>query len=128
MDQVLHIRGVSFKVHWTLESVRRPLEAEWLGRGPAMSHALIRYRLSGGEDGPTTFAYTNEFNAPGGRLGNFASHVVVGHAPEREAHDSLMKLKSLVESSVTVYLALPPWRRPGIMYLQARRAPDGRLC
>ena len=23
MDQVLHMRGVSFKVHWTLESVRR---------------------------------------------------------------------------------------------------------
>jgi uncharacterized protein YndB with AHSA1/START domain len=98
MDQVLHIRGVNFKVHWTLASVRRPFDAEWLGRGPAMSHALIRYRLSGGDDGPTTFAYTNEFSAPGGRLGNLASHVVVGHASEREAHDSLMKLKSLVES------------------------------
>jgi len=97
MDQVLHIRGVSFKVHWTLAAVRRPRDAEWLGRGPAMSHALIRYRLLGGAEGPTRFAYTNEFSAPGGRLGNFASHVVVGHAPEREAHDSLMKLKSLIE-------------------------------
>ena len=97
MDQVLHIRGVSFKVHWTLVSVTRPREAEWLGRGPAMSHALIRYRLVGDGDGPTKFAYTNEFNAPGGRIGNFASHVVVGHAPDREAHDSLMKLKSLLE-------------------------------
>jgi hypothetical protein len=97
MDQVLHIRGVSFKVHWTLVAVTRPLEAEWLGRGPAMSHALIRYRLVGGVDGPTKFAYTNEFSAPGGKIGNLASHLVVGHAPEREAHDSLMKLKSLLE-------------------------------
>lgn len=97
MDQVLHMRGVSFKVHWTLAAVRRPREAEWLGRGPAMSHALIRYRLLGGVDGPTTFAYTNEFSAPGGILGNFASHVVMGHASEREAHDSLMKLKALLE-------------------------------
>jgi hypothetical protein len=97
MDQVLHIRGVSFKVHWTLAAVMRPREAEWLGRGPAMSHALIRYRLLGGADGPTTFAYTNEFSMPGGKLGNFASHLVVGHVPDREAHDSLMKLKSLIE-------------------------------
>jgi uncharacterized protein YndB with AHSA1/START domain len=97
MDQVLHIRGVSFKVHWTLVAVTRPREAEWLGRGPAMSHALIRYRLVGEADGPTKFAYTNEFSAPGGRIGNLASHVVVGHAPEREAYDSLMKLKSLLE-------------------------------
>src|ERR1700722_20064879 len=41
MDQVLHIRGVSFKVHWTLVSVTRPREAEWLGRGPASSSALL---------------------------------------------------------------------------------------
>ncbi len=97
MDQVLHIRGVNFKVHWTLAAVTRPREAEWLGRGPAMSHALIRYRLLGAADGPTTFAYTNEFNAPGGKLGSLASHLVVGHAPEHEAHHSLMKLKALVE-------------------------------
>ncbi|HTW13141.1 MAG TPA: SRPBCC family protein, partial [Solirubrobacteraceae bacterium] len=37
MDQVLHAFGVSFKVHWTLESVRPPREAEWQGRGPALS-------------------------------------------------------------------------------------------
>ena len=97
MDQVLHIRGVNFKVHWTLAAVTRPHEAEWIGRGPAMSKALIRYRLIGGDSGPTTFAYTNEFSAPGGKLGRLASHLVVGHASEHEAHDSLMKLKALIE-------------------------------
>jgi len=97
MDQVLHMRGVNFKVHWTLAAANRPREAEWLGRGPAMSHALIRYRLIGGDAGPTTFAYTNEFSAPGGKLGRLASQLVVGHASEHEAHDSLMKLKALIE-------------------------------
>ena len=97
MDQVLHMRGVSFKVHWTLVAVDAPRTAEWQGRGPAMSKALIRYRLIGEDSGPTTFEYTNEFGAPGGLLGNVASRVVVGHASEREAHDSLAKLKALIE-------------------------------
>ena len=35
MDQVLQIRGVHFKVHWTLTKVSAPFEAEWQGRGPA---------------------------------------------------------------------------------------------
>lgn len=97
MDQVLHVVGVSFKVHWTLESVREPREAEWQGRGPALSRAVIRYRLTGEPDGPTVFDYINEFHAPGGRLGNVASKVVVGHISEREAHESLVRLKQLIE-------------------------------
>lgn len=97
MDQVLHLRGVSFTVHWTLESVRVPREAEWHGRGPALSHALIRYRLTANPDGTTTFDYTNEFTAPGGPLGNVASRMVVGHSPEREATMSLARLKKLIE-------------------------------
>ena len=47
MDQTLHLRGVNFKVHWTLVEVTRPHEAEWEGRGPALSKARIHYRLSG---------------------------------------------------------------------------------
>lgn len=97
MDQVLHLRGVSFKVHWTLESVVAPREAEWLGRGPALSHALIRYRLTGNDNGSTIFEYTNEFTAPGGPLGNVASRMVVGNASEREAVQSLARLKELIE-------------------------------
>jgi uncharacterized protein YndB with AHSA1/START domain len=98
MDQVLHMRGISFTVHWTLEQVDAPNHAEWEGRGPAHSRARIRYDLSGDDDGPTTFDYTNEFTPPGGRLGGVASRVIVGAASEREASTSLMQLKALCES------------------------------
>lgn len=97
MDQVLHMRGVSFRVHWTLSDVREPRHAEWEGQGPAHSHARIRYKLSGDGDGPTLFEYTNEFEVPGGRLGNVASRVIVGAASEREAKSSLARLKELIE-------------------------------
>lgn len=99
MDQVLHMRGVSFKVHWTLAGVDPPHRAEWQGRGPALSHALIRYGVKGDSDGPTTFEYTNEFTTPGGRLGNLAGRLIVGDASEREARDSLTRLKKLIERS-----------------------------
>ena len=97
MEQVLHIRGVSFKVHWTLADVRAPNRAEWEGRGPAHSLARIRYELTGDEDGHTRFEYTNEFNPPGGRLGSVASRVIVGTSSEREAENSLIRLKALLE-------------------------------
>jgi len=98
MEQVLHMRGISFTVHWTLEQVDPPNHAEWEGRGPAHSRARIGYELNGDEDGPTTFDYTNEFTPPGGRLGGVASKVIVGAASEREATRSLMQLKRLCES------------------------------
>src|SRR2546430_9809331 len=97
MDQVLHIRGVSFKVHWTLVDVSPPNVAEWEGRGPAHSLARIRYEVSGDEGGDTSFEYTNEFTVPGGRLGTVASRVIVGAASEREATNSLARLKALLE-------------------------------
>jgi uncharacterized protein YndB with AHSA1/START domain len=98
MDQKLALRGVAVTVHWTLTSVSAPQEAEWQGRGPAGSRALIRYRLDGPPSGPTTFEYTNEFSAPGGVAGKAASQVLVGAASEREATNSLSKLKALLES------------------------------
>jgi uncharacterized protein YndB with AHSA1/START domain len=97
MDQVLVMHGVSFKVHWTLVEIRAPAEAEWEGRGPAHSRARIHYRVSGDADGPAMFDYTNEFSAPGGPLGRVASRVVVGAASEREAANSLARLKALIE-------------------------------
>jgi uncharacterized protein YndB with AHSA1/START domain len=99
MEQVLHMRGVSFHVHWTLVDVRRPRHAEWDGRGPAHSRALIRYELSPDGDDATKFEYMNEFTPPGGRLGNMASRVIVGAASEREAQNSLARLKALLEKS-----------------------------
>jgi len=97
MDQVLHLHGMSFKVHWRLVSVRAPFEAEWVGRGPAMSHARIHYGLSGDAAGPTTFDYTNDFGAPGGALGRVASRMLLGGSSAREAHNSLIRLKALLE-------------------------------
>ena len=97
MDQVMHLRGFSFQVHWTLAEVDPPHTAEWRGRGPAQSHAAIRYQLSENGDA-TEFDYTNEFTPPGGKLGTIASRVIVGAASEREAHNSLTQLKKLVEN------------------------------
>jgi carbon monoxide dehydrogenase subunit G len=97
MDQVLTMRGVNFKVHWTLTEVSAPRHAVWEGSGPAMSRALIRYELHGSDGGPTTFDYSNEFRTPGGRLGALASQVVVGSAAQREAQQSLRRLKTLIE-------------------------------
>jgi uncharacterized membrane protein len=97
MDQVLHIRGVSFHVHWTLTDLAAPQRAEWEGVGPARSLARIRYELSGDDAGPTNFDYTNEFEPPGGKLGNMASRFIVGATSEREANSSLARLKALLE-------------------------------
>lgn len=99
MDQVLHIRGVSFRVHWTLKDVSAPQRAVWEGQGPAHSVARIRYELSGDGEGPTKFDYMNEFMPPGGRLGNVASRFIVGATSEREANNSLARLKALLERS-----------------------------
>jgi uncharacterized protein YndB with AHSA1/START domain len=99
MDQVLHLRGVPFRVHWTLVAVSPPHDAQWEGKGPAYSRARIRYQLLDAERGTTAFEYTNEFTPPGGLLGTVASRVIVGAASEREANNSLRRLKSLVEGS-----------------------------
>jgi carbon monoxide dehydrogenase subunit G len=96
MDQVLHILGVSFKVHWTLEHVTAAREAEWHGKGPALSRAMIRYRLKRSDAG-TTFDYFNDFHIPGGVVGNAASRMIVGRLPEHEAQDSLARLKRVIE-------------------------------
>ena len=96
MDQVMHIRGVTFHVHWTLVSVDAPNRAEWEGLGPAHSRARILYELAD-RGGSTGFEYTNEFTVPGGRLGTVASRVIVGAVSEREAHKSLSRLKDVLE-------------------------------
>jgi uncharacterized protein YndB with AHSA1/START domain len=97
MQQVLCLRGVTFHVHWKLVDVSEPNHAEWEAQGPAHSGARIRYDLSADGDDATVFEYTNEFKVPGGRLGSVASRFIVGGASEREARNSLARLKALLE-------------------------------
>jgi uncharacterized protein YndB with AHSA1/START domain len=98
MHQVLCLRGVKFKVEWTVVEYDRPRLAVMEGKGPARSKAFIRDELTETENG-TRFEYTNEFKAPLGPLGKAASSVVVGGVPKREADASLKKLKTLVEKN-----------------------------
>jgi uncharacterized protein YndB with AHSA1/START domain len=98
MDQAIQVRGLTFRVHWLLVSVNAPHAAQWEGGGPAHSNALIRYELSSDESGRTKFRYTNEFHPPGGRLGNVAGAMIVGATSQREANNSLSKLKALLEA------------------------------
>jgi len=98
MDQAMQVRGLTFRVHWQLVSVNAPHEAQWEGGGPAHSNALIRYELSS-EKNRTKFRYTNEFHPPGGRLGNVAGRMIVGATSQREANNSLSKLKALLEAA-----------------------------
>ena len=96
MQQTLALRGVPFKVAWTLVDVRVPHFARWEGRGPARSTAIIEDTLSE-RDGGTHFHYSNTFRAPFGPLGSIASHAMVGGIPEKEAIASLARLKERLE-------------------------------
>jgi uncharacterized membrane protein len=97
MDQTLHLRGVRFRVHWTLDTVTAPRHARWEGAGPARSRAVTEYRLSP-RSGMTHFDYRNEFRTPFGPLGAAASKVIVGGIPEKEAKASLERLKQILET------------------------------
>jgi uncharacterized protein YndB with AHSA1/START domain len=97
MDQAMQVRGLTFRVHWRLAAITAPREAQWEGAGPAHSDALIRYELSSDGSGQTRFRYVNEFHPPGGRLGSVAGRFIVGATSEREAQNSLLRLKQLLE-------------------------------
>ncbi len=97
MEQQMRMRGLNFHVHWTLVDVNAPTHAEWDGRGPAHSRARIRYELTGDGENATEFEYTNEFTTPGGKIGDMATRMIVGQASDREAHNSLERLKALLE-------------------------------
>ncbi len=96
VEQTLCLRGVNFKVKWTLTQFDPDRSATWEGRGPAHSYARTAYKLSD-RGGGTHFEYENEFKAPGGFLGKAASRVLVGGQPQKEANESLKQLKALLE-------------------------------
>ena len=93
--QALAVAGTPFAVEWTAVEVDRPQRLAWHGTGPAGTTAHTTYSLSA-ENGGTRFAYQNEFELPGGEVGEAASRVVSGYA-EREADASLGRLKQLAE-------------------------------
>jgi uncharacterized protein YndB with AHSA1/START domain len=97
VDQTLHLRGVNFRVHWTVREADAPHHAVWEGRGPARSRALTVYEVSA-NGGGTRFEYHNEVRAPMGPLGSMASRVMMGGVPQREANATLQRLKKLIES------------------------------
>jgi uncharacterized protein YndB with AHSA1/START domain len=101
MEQTLHLRGANFKVKWKLATSKAPNHAMWKGRGPARSHAETEYRLTDNGRGGTRFDYRNDFRAPLGPLGAFASHALVGGLPAKEADASLRRLKALVENGAS---------------------------
>lgn len=98
MDQQIHLRGVSVDVHWTLVECEHATLAVWGGRGPARSRARTEYRLRLIEGGHTHFDYRNEFHAPLGPLGALAGRALVGGMPEREATNTLNRLRKLLDS------------------------------
>ena len=97
MEQRLTIRGATFKVSWKLTTGDRPWHAMWKGKGPARSKAETEYTLEELPDGGTRFLYRNDFSAPFGPLGSVASKALVGGVPEREANESLKRLKDILE-------------------------------
>jgi uncharacterized protein YndB with AHSA1/START domain len=98
MAQQMAIRGVPVAVSWILDECDPPRVARWTGRGPAGARALIEYRLEASEGG-TRFVYTNEFSPPMGPLGRIAANALIGGTPEREAHASLERLRTLIAAS-----------------------------
>jgi uncharacterized protein YndB with AHSA1/START domain len=98
MDQQIHLRGVSVDVHWRLADCVPGERALWEGRGPARSRAHTEYRLHPIQGGRTRFDYRNEFHAPLGPLGALASRALVGGMPEREATQTLNRLRSILET------------------------------
>src|ERR1700716_3383985 len=99
MDQQIHLRGVSLRVHWTLVECDRAKLAAWDGRGPARSRARTEYVLTP-QDGGTRFDYRNEFHPPLGPLGAIVSRALVRGMPDREAKRTLDRLRAHLEKQV----------------------------
>jgi carbon monoxide dehydrogenase subunit G len=98
VEQTLCLHHANFKVKWELAECDEPLHAVWEGRGPAGSRALTVDDLTPLDGGRRTrFDYRNEYSNPGGFLGRIAGRVLVGGVAEREANQSLQRLKALLE-------------------------------
>ena len=93
--QCMKLAGRKFKVRWTVVSNDPCEHVVWEGKGPLFSHARVIYDFEANGDG-TRFSYTNEYDLPGGPLGQVAGKTVT-RITGKEVDNSLEKLKSLVE-------------------------------
>jgi len=98
MDQQLQLRGVRLDVRWQLVEFRESELAVWEGHGPAGSRAHSEYRLHA-EGSGTRFDYRNEFRPPLGVVGAIASRALARGMPERQAQQTLERLRILIERS-----------------------------
>jgi len=96
MSQRLHLRGMNVDIDWVLVQCSEAELAVWQGRGPAHSRAHTEYRLAADGD-ETRFDYHTDFKAPFGPLGAAVSRALVGATPEREARNSLTRLRDLLK-------------------------------
>jgi uncharacterized protein YndB with AHSA1/START domain len=92
--QCLKLAGRRFNVHWEVVEADRPNRVVWEGRGPVHSRAQVVYELQPNGDEGTKFSYINEYNLPGGALGNLAGRTL-SRATGKALDSSLEKLKSL---------------------------------
>ena len=100
VEQTLCLHHANFKVKWELTECEEPRHAVWEGRGPAGSRALIVDHLTPLDGGRRTrFDYRNDYANPGGFLGRIAGRMLVAGVAEREANQSLRRLKAIVESA-----------------------------
>ncbi len=95
--QRLGVGPVGFWVEWEIVEAERPSLARWRGSGPGGSTAKVSYRLAGNGDGSTRFDYENDFDPPGGLLGQAAKRAVNATAGHREARKSLKALAGLFD-------------------------------
>jgi len=95
--QSMKLKGVKLKVKWRVDEWDAPNRALWLGEAAAGAKARILYELRE-EDGKTVFDYENEFELPAGKVGKLAGRAFNAMSGDREAQQSLAKLKELLEN------------------------------
>ena len=95
LTQCLKLAGNKFKVRWTVVENQPCERVVWQGKGPLRSHARVEYELSP-DSGGTRFSYRNEYDLPGGPLGNMAGPLIK-RVTGKELDGSLKRLQKLVE-------------------------------
>jgi hypothetical protein len=93
--QQISVADREFGVDWTAKQVSPPSRMVWDGEGPMGSSARSTYELSDAGE-KVEFTYSTEFDPPGGKVGDVAATVVESRT-QKEAEDSLKRLKQLVE-------------------------------